>query len=297
MNTGFCGHAWPVVKLQVKDAPTVTISREKERQELATKKGKKALNAVDLNDAAAWIDCPIFDGPALKLVWRLVGWDSLSEERVSKFFTDLGAAQRKDANLIGTLLNEDTASNATLEATPENLRLLRACDIVLTVPRTALNMAISIGTAAVDSVVMEQKLGLTTPQAGTKPTLSAVPLYTPVDTGDTKTQLLSGVYQEPTFDQWRIATVWALSPLNTKEGAAPDASWTAYSQHGHFWNFGWAQRVSQIKDAKPLQLTVPLAGGIAQPTVNLMLSTYNDAYEAVLNSVTSNSMKGGIWSV
>ena len=105
-------------------------------------------------------------------------------------------------------------------------------------------------------------------------------------------------YQEQTWDDKLIATLYLLSPMDAPLGSDPNGSWTPYVAHNVFWSMDWAQPLAPDAPVQqPLTLIVPLAGGVAQPIVNMLLANVNDSYNQLSNMLAANSMAGRFWTI
>jgi len=94
-----------------------------------------------------------------------------------------------------------------------------------------------------------------------------------------------------------VPKIVIVSPPDASKDAEPDETWTPYPQHFVFWNLQHASRLIPPRVPNPpLQLFVPLAGGVAQPLINAFLSFVNDQFaeaEAFLNQADARGM---FWS-
>ena len=280
---GFVNGQCPIIATTVGNAPTRTIWREQ------TRKKKR----VDLSDPKAAIDSPLYDLPAIALSWRSIGRDG-EGEAVPKFFSQLGVGDPPKDNTAallsgGAISAEDTASAL-------GNRLLRACDLVLVKPRTALTAATDIGTPFVDSVIVTQTLGLRAPDPDQKLRVTARSKFTAQS--DAGIHPWEMDYQEQTWDEQLVATVYLLSPPDAALGSEPDGSWTPYVKHNLFWNLDWAQPITpDVPIPDPLRLVVPLALGMGQTIINQILAGLNDANQQLANEIAAHSMGGRFWTV
>lgn len=231
------------------------------------------------------LDLPLYLTPAIALDCYNLGWDGDPSGAVPDFFVNLGTAR------LAAGQSADTATP------PAGLRLLRACDLWLHQPRSALTSNVDLNPS-----------GFITGQGSVQQTLSiASPgptdvlrinqgFFRPIDQS-AAIDPLSGDYNEPNFDELLISTVYLLSPPNTPIGAVPDGSWTPYVRHNLFWNLQWAQPFFQPVDSDPgTPFIPPLAGGVAQLAIGFLASSLNDATEQALNILTAHSMAGSFWT-
>lgn len=255
-------------------------------------------------------DVPLTDDPAPYLV--LGGWrNPLVPERLSasaygqliasaaegypKFFEKLGvkaAAKGGDVTKPGALEGEFD-ENRTRE--------IRAVDVVLSKARIGTRLQIDVHnplvdaqTESVSTVFLNDALRATQGRAK----LRAVSKYVPPE--EQSLALMYGTLLnagDTQYDEQKMATIWIVSPPGAAQDDNPDETWTPYPQHFVFWNLQHASRLIPPKAPNPpLQLFVPLAGGIAQPVINALLSFVNDQYaeaEAYLNQADARGM---FWS-
>jgi hypothetical protein len=256
-------------------------------------------------------DVPLTDDPVPHLV--LGGWrnplvpESLSAsasgqliaavaEGYPKFFEKLGvkaAAKGGDVTKPGALEGEFD-ENRTRE--------IRAMDVVLSKARIGTRLQIDVHdplvdaqTESISTVFLNDALRAT----GGRARLRTVSKYEPQEEQQSLALMYGTLLNagDTQYDELKMATVWMVSPPNAAADAEPDETWTPYPQHFVFWNLQHASRLIPPKAPNPpLQLFVPLAGGIAQPVINALLSFVNDQYaeaEAFLNQADA---RGTFWS-
>ena len=283
IQPGFVEHSCPIVATTVGNAPRQTLWREQ-----VTK-----TQGVDLNDPKASIDVPLYDHPQITLGWRPIGRDGDSGDAVPKFFKELGVGDPPKAVSEDSIGQPQNLADQTVS--PGN-RLLRACSLVLYKPRVALTAQTDVGNPLVDSVSVTQTLGLKAPSPNQKLKIAALSKYDP--TADVGIQPWAMDYQEQTWDDKLIATLYLLSPMDAPLGSDPNGSWTPYVAHNVFWSMDWAQPLAPDAPVQqPLTLIVPLAGGVAQPIVNMLLANVNDSYNQLSNMLAANSMAGRFWTI
>ena len=284
VKAGFVNGKAPVISTTVGRAPTATLARER-----ATK-----WQGVNLGSNQASIDSPLFDQPSIALAFRSIGSDGVDSEAVPKFFKELGVGDPpKD---ISSILASGGLIPADLNPVTPGNRLLRACDLVLIQPRVALTAQTVVSNPLVDSVSFTQTLDLREPYPSERLAVAARAKYESASDGGI--QPWSPTYEEPTWDEKLISTVYLLSPPNAALGSAPEATWTPYVAHHLFWNLNWAQPLApDVPMPQPLTLIVPLAGGVAQPIINSILSSVNDVTQAFYNQIGAHSMEGRFWTV
>lgn len=255
-------------------------------------------------------DVALTDDPAPYLV--LGGWrnplkpDSVSAslsgqiiaapaEGYPKFFEKLGvkaAAKGGDVFKPGALEGE-LDENRTRE--------IRAMDIVLSKARIGTRLQIDVHdplldaqTETISTVFTNDYLRAT----GGRAKLRATAKYQPPQ--EQSLALMYGTLLnagDTQFDDLKMATVWIVSPPNASEDDEPDESWTPYPQHFAFWNLQHASRLIPPKTPNPpLQLFVPLAGGVAQPVINALLSFVNDQFAEAEAFFNQTDARGIFWS-
>ncbi|MDR3405600.1 MAG: hypothetical protein P4L99_24100 [Chthoniobacter sp.] len=246
------------------------------------------------------VDLPLYLNPAIPMDFRGIGFDGDPSNSVPQFFIDLGAAAAPKQS-SGDLLNDgDALQNGILGAAPTppaNLRLLRACDFWVHQPRLALTSEVTLepGIATGVSNVTQT---LSVASAAASDVLRVFQgTFTPLTPFTAGIDPLQGDYEEPTFDELLISTVYLLSPPNTPIGSTPDATWTPYVRHNLFWNLYWAQPAFRILPADPgVPLIPPLAGGAAQLVINFLTASINDATQQALNILRGHSLAGTFWT-
>jgi hypothetical protein len=255
-------------------------------------------------------DVPLTDDPAPYLV--LGGWrNPLMPDRVSaslsgqiiasaaegypKFFEKLGvkaAAKGGDVTKPGALEGEFD-ENRTRE--------IRAMDVVLSKARIGTRLQIDVHdplvdaqTESISTVFLNDALRATQGRAK----LRAVSKYLPPD--EQSLALMYGTLLnagDTQYDELKMATIWIVSPPGAAQDDEPDHTWTPYPQHFVFWNLQHASRLIPPKAPNPpLQLFVPLAGGVAQPVINAMLSFVNDQNAEAEAFFNQADARGTFWS-
>lgn len=212
------------------------------------------------------------------------------------FFATIGV---KPAAKGGTL---GKTGAAEAEHDPRRTREIRAMDIVLSKPRPGTRLDVGVGEAIVearieklDYVFVNDYVRLTEGRAKLRATSKHRPIPEQDLQGLYGTLLSAG---DPQFDELKIATVWMVSPPDTPSDAVPDHTWTPMSQHFVFWNLMHATRVIPPKaPLPPLQLFIPLAGGIAQPIINGILSGINDRFAELSAFFGKGDTRGKFWSI
>lgn len=241
------------------------------------------------------VRAPLYLDPAIVLHFRAIGFDGPTGAAVPDFFLDRGA---KESPAGQDFTDPDAVLDFTPEEAPRGLRLLRACDLVLHQPRTALSSQIALldGPATGISNVT-QTLTLRAKMQGDALRIFAG-TFTPT-TGqiDGIAGGLVGIYEEEPWDELLISTVYLLSPPDTTPGSEPDGTWQPFVQHALFWNLNYSTPVLRVLDSDPgLPFIPPLAGGAAQIIINFLTATINDAARQALNILTAHSLTGTFWT-
>lgn len=229
------------------------------------------------------VNVPLYLQPSIQLGWRAVGFDSLNDEAVPPFLLDRGAAERP---------RSDDGANARVDPSPRiprSLRLLRACDLWIHLPRLALTSSIEFHEGLATGISnASQTLGLRSPAPDDTLRVMSGTLR-PVEGLDA----LARIYEEPAYDELLIATIYLLSPPGAGLHSAAAESWTPYVRHNLFWNL---QHVTpsfhQLGGSPEIPFIPPLAGGAAQIVINFLTASINDILQDALNLVTAHSMAG-----
>jgi hypothetical protein len=89
--------------------------------------------------------------------------------------------------------------------------------------------------------------------------------------------ILTGSYTPVPWTDVLVSRVYLLSPPDAPPDAPVDSSWEPAVRHALFWNEAIVALADSQAAYQPLSLFVPLAGGVAQPLINVLLSLTNDA--------------------
>ncbi len=280
VQAGFVNGVAPVVAIEASEAPEESLARERAA-------GRKI-------EPGTVFDVPLYEEPQLVCTWRAIGWDGEPGENVLPFFLERGAAPARR-----TILDSIAAGrphNLDDDQPPAGLRLLRACDLVLRVPRRALTAVTELGDPQMDGYSLQQTLSFT-PRPVEPMRLRTVAKLMPTG-GGLEPKVFDAVYQEANVDELLIATLYALSPVKTAAESAPDGRWEVFVKHHDFWNLSWRQpRFNPAQPPEPLRFDLPLAAGVAQGLASGLLSSVNDAWNAVNSYLGANSLAGRFWSV
>jgi len=179
--------------------------------------------------------------------------------------------------------------------TAQNRRVVSG-DVVLHQPRTALTSQLSFpADIAFGSSIVTQTLSLRAPASNDALKIVAMPQINPPDNYDPGTGGLVRSYEERTWDELLLATVFLVSPPNATGN--PDGSWLPAVQHAAFWNLHWTQPPFQVLPGDPgVSFIPPLAGGAASLVTNSIIASINDMTTQAINLTIAHSMAGTFWT-
>jgi hypothetical protein len=240
------------------------------------------------------LDIPLFYTPQLSPAWRAIGFDSAEGLVPPAFFAARGVQNPPPQPSEDDLLAGATP-NLDQPPLPGN-RLLRACDIVLHQPRSALS----------SNVTLQPAVGLATGLSAVVQTLTLIPadptdrlkVYTATQIQNLSQAAIdptTGDYTEPNFDEVLVATVYLLSPPNTAPYSSPDGTWTPYVAHNLFWNLNYGQPQFQLPPVDS-EIGIPVFDSAGAIVINSLTSQINDAMNNALNIIVAASMAGSFWT-
>lgn len=208
-----------------------------------------------------------------------------SPASIPPVFRYMGVRKPQEADLPGVLhvvpLNEENPGD----------RLLAACDVVLTVDRPA---TVAAQTADVLGIPLFVGFNVVTPSGNNYGArLGVVAKYDPPP-APTLLDRIVGDYQEPTYDQLKLATLYFISPPDYDDGL--DASWYPVAKHDVFWNLCY-QGQNTYDETRTTFLPNPLdwspsAAFLGQVLVNAL----DDNYAQALNALSQASTAGHFWT-
>lgn len=250
-------------------------------------------------DVTREIHIPIYDRPAIRLNLRNLGFDGIDSEAVPKFFRDRGVQEQPGTASFA----ERIESGQSERDRKSGRRLLRAADMILHMPREALTSQAETAPGLLTGQgLVTQTLGVQPPVPGdVLKVFSGRHQPSP----DVANQILGGgvdlfanLYAESPWDELRIATVYLLSQPDELTGSQPDNRWQPFVRHDLFWNLHYEPRRNEqiVIPESTIGYIPPLAGGIAQPIINFLTSTINDATDTALNIIKANSLQGTWWT-
>ena len=279
----------PYVKMRYQEAPAEARERIRLAAVAENKPEPKPTDLVKI-----YLD----EQAELKFNWRSIGSDGSPDsvssnassgaitgvfEKVPDFFKRLGVA---DAN------------TKILDAPAETQRLLRACDIILNQPRVGLTNTADISAAAIDTSLVSINPGFTVP-ADSEPYLTALDKYvSPTANTPSFADLFFQRFIDIPFDQFHLSTVYLLSPQLPLLDKDDLAGWQCYFKYNCHHNLIHAtQQIEKRTEFVPLTLTVPFAGGVAQPIINYILAENNFFTQAALDFYAQRKLSGKFYAI
>ena len=250
------------------------------------------------------IDVPLYQNPPISLnEWRAIGWDGSAA--VPQFFLDRGV--NKPVQAVSGNADTGLQIQAGKLVPPKGNRLLRACDIFIHQPRTALTSTITVmpdGGMVTGLSAVTQTLGFRDAAPNDKlkiqsGTYSAFQQSQLNFTG--ATNVMASDYEEKNWDEAPVSTVYLLSPPDAPLDAKPDATWQPFAKHSLFWNLLWAQPAIQPFFNTDIfrgitGLVSVLGGGAGIGAVNFITASMNDATQGAYNILASQSLAGSFWT-
>ncbi len=250
------------------------------------------------------VNVPLYQNPPIGLYeWRNIGWDGTGA--VPQFFQDRGVS--KPPTGVAAQLQSGGKIAADSLTPPKGNRLLRACDIILSQPRAALTSQITIqpdglllGTSNVTQTLGVRAALATDRLKIVSGTFNAYQQSQLNFTSAADT--LASDYEEKTWDEILVSTVYLLSPPNSASDAKPDATWQPFAKHSLFWNLLWSQPelthafVSGDTFGTITALAAHLGGGVASFAVTSIAASINDATQGAFNILQSKSLAGSFWT-
>jgi hypothetical protein len=233
----------------------------------------------------------------LKFNWRALGVDAFPEsisgnsnsggitgvfEKVPEFFKKMGVA---DANpkISGEV--------------PTTIRLLKACDIVLNQPRTSLTNNTTISAETISTSLVSINPGFQVPP-DREPYLNALPKFLPRQITPKFDDLILNRFTDTALDQFHLSTAYLLSPVLPLLNPSDLEGWQVYLKYNCHHNLVHAtQQIEKRTEFVPLTLTIPLAGGLAQPSINYILAENNFFAQAALDFYQQRKLNGKFYAI
>lgn len=248
------------------------------------------------------LDVKLTNNPPIGLPLRSLGWDSGggSGTAVPSFFKKLGV-QESPVPASDGFTNAAAVVAALGKTPPRGNRLLRAADLIVHQPRSALTSTVTLAPGLVTGVSnVTQTLGIRSATPGDRLKVFASAQWDPGNALDLDP--LAGDFEEPTWDERLIATVYLVSPPDAAPLSVPDGRWVPYVQHSLFWNLTYLAKtvlqVPQLGNASGQLITLgnSLAGGVASLAVATLSAALNDATQNAFNLLTAHSLAGTWWT-
>jgi hypothetical protein len=181
---------------------------------------------------------------------------------------------------------------------PSRTREIRACDVVLISPRMSSRQRVDLLSPIGDQQTVQISTAFSTAALRANPQhrLVTQARWTPPAI-PTALERLLGLYAEQESDELLICTAYFVSPPDAGADAIPDRTWSVWPQYRVFWNLAHASRADvNTRPFQPIRFFLPLAGGIAQPIVDSILSPINDALAAVHELLNATDFAGIHWA-
>lgn len=269
-------------------APRVTWDR-------APKATRERLAASSGAPVRPWLsEGPFF--PLASSQMRRIGYDadpSQDPETVPEYFAALGVGTPPRIDLDAEDLSIRIVQDGELDGTRR--RLLRAVDIVLTIPKPSAGVVASPDPTGQGAVL---DVTLSSPPAGALPSVSTVRAWRPpAESGDLLEALTTGRTDPPTVER-RVGTVFFISPPGAPIGSDPNPLWTPVIRQDMTYNRVLATRSSlESLPRLNLRLATGLAGGVADPFFARLLDPLNEADAAASLALSTASVQVAEWTL
>lgn len=257
----------------------------------------------DIPTDGSTLDVKLTNNPPIGLPLRSLGFDSGGGlgSGVPTFFKNLGVHDNPTPASDGFANAEAVVASIGKEP-PKGNRLLRAADIGVHQPRMALTSTITLAPGFVTGISnVTQTIGIRSAAPGDRLKVFATELWEDANV-TAGIHAISGDYEEPTWDERLIATVYLLSPPDTAQFSLPDGKWVPYVRHRLFWNLTYLPKTTihvpqlDTTDRSLITLGSVLAGGVAAFAIATLAASINDMTQSALNLVTANSLEGTWWT-
>lgn len=284
LEAGLVNCVPPVMQMTKSTAPAATLQRLRTTRAKAT--------------AGDTVWARLYEGATVGMQWRAVGWDSVDGSTAPQFFLDRGAANKAGASGTDPQSTAQAVVDSLTAATPKGLRLLRACDLVLHQPRNGLAANVYVSTAIATGYFLQQDLTYKPPAPGDRLKVYATTKFNQeLVASQQQIDPASGQYEQATWDEILVATVWALSPPDAAPYSDPDETWKIYVRHNLFWNLDYVTNVPEGVAATPtLSLVIPTPVGLSlQPLVDSILGVANDAISQAYAMLVARNVGGAFF--
>ena len=217
----------------------------------------------------------------------------LPGEGYPKYFNDLGVKP------VATQQNAETASPFD-NYDPDRTREIRALDIVLTIPRMGSRLDYTVlGSGSQQNQLISTVFTTDYYNAvGGRSVISAAEKYTPPSTDNSIPDIYGTLLNDGSgeSDQIKIATLYMVSVPNAGAQAMPDPTWEPYPAYDVFWNLNSATNIVPPAPNNPINLSIPLAAGLAQPVIDSLLAFTNDNNAAATAFLQNSNATGHQWT-
>lgn len=218
-----------------------------------------------------------------------IGDKALTDEEPPSLFM----AWRNPMKSAGLIAAPEDSPESVVEAPAEGFpkyfrvydmtsRQIRACEIILNVPRVATASEVTPKQVVVDQQSLTISSNFVTAHLEPfRPSLKAQSTRFAETVEMTRYDRFLGNAADPLTEPLHMATVWALSPEGeVSDEASPDQGWTLFAEYKVFWNVcRIAKREYPSAPIEPITFRTTLAGGIANNTIAAILAAQNDAAE------------------
>ena len=244
----------------------------------------------------------LLDFPLLPLKdWRDV------TDGIPQYFADRGVRPAPKPPSAAAVLAGDDGSAFLSEmlaySTDMKRRPLKACDLVLTVPRLATTYSTEVvDPSGVTGIITETTVAYSSAyvdSTGSRSRLTALREYKPPEPPSPLDRLLGVVEEEPA-DRLHLATIYALGPAGLEATPAiPTQDWEPSVAHFVFYNLSHAPRVAPLRQPPPpiRNLFPPSFGaGLLNPIANKILATGNEAFDKLWTAANNQASEGMFWT-
>jgi len=176
-------------------------------------------------------------------------------------------------------------------------RRVMSADVILHQPRLALTSQITFPVDLVlGSSIVTQTLSERAAASNDALKVYSLPQLNPPQDYDSGEGDLQRSYEEQTWDETLICTVFLVSPPGAT--GKPDGAWIPFTKHALFWNLNWAQPelLPLVSDPGTTSWIPPLAGGAGSLVINSVVASLNDMTNQAVNIVTTHSLAGSFWT-
>lgn len=231
------------------------------------------------------LDAFLTESPALA-----IGETRLVEQGVPEFFRARGVAEVELPSEEDIELGITEIAPGIEAPDPDEQRLLRAADIVLSQQRPQNVVDWTVAAPETGSIA-QFSLGV---KGGLAPHARLAITRELADTNADPLLQLRGELDDDGVDRILVATVFLLGPPGMLDAEAKvDAAWEPHVRHGLFWNAQYLFTPAVTAPQQNLTLDLGgLGGGVSQLLVNQILASYNDQTNAAIQALLAQAGKG-----